>query len=128
MAAAARGNVALLQLILDTGKVGQDALDAALFATAEAKKEVREALTKAGAKPLPPADPKDREAWAALAGTYESDNGGTLTVKVADVGLVTGSASGSAPPIGRPARTRSPRSASPSRRSPSSGTGTRWRG
>src|SRR5262249_41629975 len=35
LSAAARGNVALLQLVLDTGKVSQDALDAALYATSE---------------------------------------------------------------------------------------------
>lgn len=93
--AASRANVALLQLILDTGKVSQDALDAALFSTSESQEAVREALTRAGAKPLPPADPKDREAWAPLAGTYESDNGSTLTVKVAEVGLVAGSRFGS---------------------------------
>jgi hypothetical protein len=89
-AAAARGNVALLQLMLDTGKVTRDALDAALHAAPESRKEVREALTKAGAKPLPPADPKDRESWAALAGTYENDNATSLAVKVTDAGLSTG--------------------------------------
>jgi outer membrane protein assembly factor BamB len=88
--AAARGNVTLLQQILDTGKVTQDALDAALFATPESRKEVREALTKAGAKPLPPADPKDREVWTALAGSFENDNANSMTVKVAEVGLVAG--------------------------------------
>src|SRR5204863_9804707 len=88
--AAARGNLAVLQLVLDTGKVKHDALDAALFSTPEGKKEMREALTKAGAKPLAPADPKDREAWAALAGTYEADHGGTLTIKVTEVGLANG--------------------------------------
>jgi outer membrane protein assembly factor BamB len=91
MTAAARGNVTLLQLVLDSGKVTGDALDAALYATSESRKEVRELLTKAGAKQPPPADAKDREAWAALAGTYENDNATALTVKVADVGLVTGS-------------------------------------
>jgi outer membrane protein assembly factor BamB len=90
MTATARGNVALLQLVLDTGKVTPDALAAALHATPEARKEVREALTKAGAKPLPSADAKDREAWAGLAGTYENDNASALTVRIADVGLVTG--------------------------------------
>jgi outer membrane protein assembly factor BamB len=90
MTAAARGNLTLLQLVLDTGKVTQDALDAALHATAESRKEVREALTKAGAKPLPPADPKDREACAVYAGTYENDNAASMAVKVADVGLVSG--------------------------------------
>ncbi|HVK07977.1 MAG TPA: PQQ-binding-like beta-propeller repeat protein [Gemmataceae bacterium] len=89
--AASRGNVTLLQLVLDTGKVGQDALAAALHGTPEGRKEVREALTKAGAKPLPIADAKDREKWAALAGTYENDNATALTVKVTDAGLATGS-------------------------------------
>lgn len=91
MAAAGRGNVMVLQLILDTGKVKQEALDAALFAAPESRKEVRELLSKVGAKPLPPADPKDRAAWAALAGAYENDNTTTMTIKVADVGLVVGS-------------------------------------
>jgi hypothetical protein len=95
MSLAARGNATLLPLILDTGKVSQDALDAALYSTAETRKEVRELLTKAGAKPLPAADPKDREAWAALAGTYENDHAGTLILKVTEVGLVTGGFGGS---------------------------------
>jgi outer membrane protein assembly factor BamB len=90
MTAAARGKVTLLQLILDSGKVKQDALDAALFSTPEGRKEVRAALTKAGARPLPPADPKDREAWAALAGTYENDHARTLKIEVTDVGLLSG--------------------------------------
>ena len=90
LTAATRGDVALLRLILETGKVSQDALDAARYATPETRKEVREALTKAGAKALPPADPKDREAWATLAGTYENDNATAMTIKATDVGLVTG--------------------------------------
>jgi outer membrane protein assembly factor BamB len=78
-----------LRVLLDSGKVSQDALDAALFATAESNKETREALTKAGARPLSPIAEKDREALKPLAGTYESDNGGRLTIEVQDVGLVT---------------------------------------
>jgi outer membrane protein assembly factor BamB len=92
LTAATRGNVTLLRLVLDTGKVTQDALDAALHAAPETAKETREALVKAGAKPLPATDPKDREAWAALAGTYENDNATALTIKVADVGLTIGTA------------------------------------
>src|SRR5215211_3456004 len=42
---AVRGNAVLLQLVLDTGKVTQDALDAALSAAPASGKEVREALT-----------------------------------------------------------------------------------
>jgi ankyrin repeat protein len=67
--AAARGNIPLLKLLLETGKVGQETLDAVLFSTPEIKTEVREALTAAGARPLPPIEAKDREAWASLAGT-----------------------------------------------------------
>lgn len=89
MAAASRGNATVLQVLLDTGKVKQDVLDAALFSTSESNKEVREALTKAGAKPVPPAAEKDREAWKPLAGKYESDNGGQLTVEIGETGLVT---------------------------------------
>jgi outer membrane protein assembly factor BamB len=89
MTSAARGQVALLQLILDTGKVKQDALDAALFSAPESRKEVRAVLVKAGARPLPPADPKDRKAWAALAGTYENDHARTLKIEVAKVGLLS---------------------------------------
>jgi len=90
MTAAASGKVPLLQQILDTGKVKQDALDAALFAAPEGRKEIRAALTRAGAKPLPPADPKDRKAWARLAGAYENDNTATLKIEVAEVGLLSG--------------------------------------
>jgi len=90
-AATRRGNLAVLQAVLDTGKVKQDALDAALFSTEESKKEIREALTKAGAKPLPVAAPKDRDVWQALVGSYENEYGGVLKVEVRDTGLVTSS-------------------------------------
>src|ERR671930_450265 len=49
--------------------------DAALFASPADGRAVRAALEKAGAAPLKPAAPQDRDAWAPLAGTYESDNG-----------------------------------------------------
>lgn len=87
LAAVKNGNIALLQTILETGKVKQDALDAALFAAAEDKKDIREALTKAGAKPLPPVAEKDREAWKALAGSYESEYGSTIKIEVKESGL-----------------------------------------
>ncbi len=89
IAATSRGSLPVVQAVLDTGKVGQDALDAALFTAAVTNKELREALTKAGAKPLEPAAEKDREAWKPLAGTYESDNGGRVTFEIQEVGLVT---------------------------------------
>lgn len=99
MGLASRGNLSRLQLVLDTGKVGQDALDAALFSTGDDKKEVSEALVQAGAKPLPAADPADREKWAGLVGSFESDNGGAMSVEIADVGLITKSASGNKMPF-----------------------------
>ena len=51
--------------ILDLAKVSQDALDAALYIVSSGtNKELKEALEKAGAKPLPPASEEDRKAWA----------------------------------------------------------------
>ena len=88
MSAAAAGRHQVLQLVLENAKPKQDALDAALFAAPESNKEVREALEKAGAVALKPAAEKDRDSWKSLDGTYESDNGGRLTVELKDVGLV----------------------------------------
>jgi outer membrane protein assembly factor BamB len=85
--AAAGGKLPPLRAVLDNAKPSRDALDAALFAAAKDKKEVQEALTKAGATPLPPAPEKDRGAWKALAGTYENENGGKVTVEVLETGL-----------------------------------------
>jgi outer membrane protein assembly factor BamB len=90
-AAARQGELPVLQAILDTGKVKQDALDAALFASGDAKKEIREALTKAGAKPLPMAAEKDRAAWQSLAGSYENEYGTVMKVEVKETGLATSS-------------------------------------
>jgi outer membrane protein assembly factor BamB len=82
------GNVTILRAVLDGSKPTKDALDAALFAAPKGAAEIRAALEKAGAVALPTAAPKDREAWGPLAGTYESDNGGQLTITLKDVGLV----------------------------------------
>ena len=91
--AAGRGGLPVVQALLDGGKVSQDALDAALYTAPSGNKELREALTKAGAKPIAPAAEKEREAWKPLEGTYESDNGGRMTFQVQEVGLVTQSGS-----------------------------------
>jgi hypothetical protein len=85
--AAGSGRLAVLRALLDNGKPRRVALDAALFATAKDKKEIREALEKAGARPLAPAAEKERERWKPLAGTYESENGGKLTIEVLETGL-----------------------------------------
>jgi outer membrane protein assembly factor BamB len=86
--AAAGGSLPVLQAVLDNGKPRREALDAALFTAAKDNKEVREALEKAGAAALEPAAEKDREVWKSLTGTYESENGGKLTVEVLETGVV----------------------------------------
>lgn len=108
--AVVRGNLSILQALLDTGKVKQESLDAALFISGAeeskkeepkkdepkkegSKKEIREALIKAGAKPLPQAAEKDRESWQILTGTYENENGSAMKIEVKDVGLVLSSGS-----------------------------------
>jgi outer membrane protein assembly factor BamB len=89
--AASQGSEPLVKMILEQAKVSQDALDAGLYSATTAKNaKIQELLTKAGAKALPAAREQDRQAWAKLAGTYESDGGGTLVITLKDVGLVTG--------------------------------------
>ena len=85
--AAAGGKLPTLRAVLDNGKPRRDALDAALFAAAKDNKELREALEKVGAAPLKSAPEKDRGSWKPLAGTYESENGGKLTVEVLETGI-----------------------------------------
>jgi len=86
--AAASGGLPVIRTLLDNSKPMQDALDAALHVAPESNKELREALTKAGAVALKPAAEKDRKAWTPLGGTYESDNGARLSVELNEVGLV----------------------------------------
>lgn len=87
--AAGRGQAAVVQAILDNGKLPQDLLDAALFAApTDDKQKVREILTKAGAITPKKATPEERQQWSPLTGTYESDNGGKLAVELKDFGLV----------------------------------------
>jgi outer membrane protein assembly factor BamB len=89
--AASQGNAALVQTILDLGKVSQDALDAALYTAATAKREkLEQGLKKAGARPLPVASAKDRKAWEKLVGTYESDGGAKMVLTLKEPGLVYG--------------------------------------
>jgi outer membrane protein assembly factor BamB len=89
--AASQGNEAMVRMILDRGKVSRDALDAALYSAATAKRErLSQALKLAGARPLPAAKEKDRKAWAKLAGTYESDGGATMALTLKEPGLVFG--------------------------------------
>ena len=90
-AASSLGDLLILQAVLDTGRVKQEALDAALFTTPVSDKEIHELLAKAGAKPLPAAAQKDREAWQALAGSYENENGTVIKAEIKETGLVIGS-------------------------------------
>jgi len=87
--AASQGDEAMVKMILGHGKVGQDALDAALYSATTGKKEkLTEILGRAGAKPLPTASEKDRVAWEKLVGTYESDGGARMVLTLAKAGLV----------------------------------------
>jgi hypothetical protein len=86
LTATGMGKLDVLETLLDSGKVHQDALDAALAGAG--KDKVKEALRKAGAKPLKSVSAEHKKAWAALAGTYESDGGSKLTVEVRDTGVV----------------------------------------
>ena len=87
--AASLKNEAMVQMIIEHGKVGQDALDAALYiAGVGAKEKLQEALKKAGAHPLPPATESDRKMWEKLAGTYESDGGFPMVISLKEVGLI----------------------------------------
>ncbi|MBI2823819.1 MAG: PQQ-binding-like beta-propeller repeat protein [Planctomycetia bacterium] len=87
VAAAAGGKSAVLQAVLAGGKVGQEALDAALFSAPRGNEAVQEALAKAGAAPLPPLPAEQREAWKPLEGAYENDNGMKLTIELVDTAL-----------------------------------------
>src|ERR1700685_2005270 len=87
-AVARGGHRKMVEMILKEGKVSQQGVDAALYVVGKNAK-LQEVLTKAGAKPLPPADKRDREKWAKVAGTYEADGGGKLTIALKDVGLVS---------------------------------------
>src|SRR5205823_4128071 len=79
VAATAAGNVKMAQAILDSAKVSQAALDAALYLTVGGtNKEMKAALERAGAKPLPPAPEQNRKEWTKLAGSYDSDGGQRL--------------------------------------------------
>ena len=88
--AASQGNEAMVRIILDRGELSQDALDAALYLAATAKRErLSQALKLAGARPLPPAKEPDRKAWAKpLYGPhlYTCSNSGVLACYEAATG------------------------------------------
>jgi outer membrane protein assembly factor BamB len=84
MSAADRGRLSLVRLLLEKRKIRPETLSAALLLTRKNRTELREALTKAGAKPLPAASAAEQAAWKPYLGVYESDNGGKLTVEITD--------------------------------------------
>jgi outer membrane protein assembly factor BamB len=68
--AAIRGDLKMMQVFLDSGKLKQGTLDSTLAAIPASKKEVVELVQKAGAKPPPPTDKVDLEPYV---GTYRND-------------------------------------------------------
>lgn len=94
---AAMGNLSRLELLLGTGKVSQDVLDATLYSTKQAREEIIKCLKKAGAQPLAEASEADRQRWLELVGKYDNDMGGNLELAVEPVGLVVKSMLGNTP-------------------------------
>jgi outer membrane protein assembly factor BamB len=95
LSAADRGQLSMVRLLLEKRKVRPETLSAALLLTRKSRTEVREALTKAGAQPLPPASVGEQAAWKPYLGVYENDNGGKLTIEITDGLLMAKSAGGS---------------------------------
>ena len=79
-----RGRVSFVRLLLEKRKIRPDTLDAALLLAPASRAELREVLTKAGAKAVPAASTADQAKWKPYLGVYESDNGGKLTVEIKD--------------------------------------------
>ena len=88
LGAAGRGQLSMVRLLLQKRQVRPDTLSAALALLPASRKELRETLIKAGAKPLPAASAAEQASWKPYLGVYESDNGGKLTVEIKD-GLLT---------------------------------------
>ncbi|HEV3024717.1 MAG TPA: ankyrin repeat domain-containing protein, partial [Pirellulales bacterium] len=84
LAAAHAGNVAIIRAVLQKGKVGQDALDVALFQTPKDAAEARDALQIAGASLPKTASNAERDASLAYVGEYESEAGRKLKVEIQD--------------------------------------------
>src|SRR5215207_6458529 len=86
VSAALSGKVENVESILKLSKIGQDALDVALHSAIPEK--LKKILKDAGAKPLPKASEADQAVWKKMAGRYESDGGGGLSLASSDVGLL----------------------------------------
>ncbi len=84
LSAAAMRRVSVLRVLLASHRCGPEALGAALAVTPRDSTEGLAELKKAGAKSLPAATADEQRAWQRLAGTYENENGGKLTVAIQD--------------------------------------------
>jgi outer membrane protein assembly factor BamB len=89
--AAAGGKAAHVRVLLDKGKVPAEAKAAALAAVPAKAPDVADLLRKAGAKQLPPSPAVPPEKLGELAGSYESQQGHSVTVAAKDGLLVTNS-------------------------------------
>jgi hypothetical protein len=89
-AAAMNGNLKLVQAVLDTGTIKQEAFDSALTATPPSHQDVIKLLHKAGAKPIPPSASAKLKPFV---GRYRSTNGVIVEVKFSD-GQLTASFDG----------------------------------
>jgi len=95
--AAARGDSKLVEAILETAKLKEEALTKALAATPAKHAAVAELLKKAGAKPAAKTEVVvDRDLLAAYAGTYRSDGAAELKIVVEDGKLSAQFGTGSA--------------------------------
>src|SRR5262245_843398 len=87
MSSASAGRLEVVKVLLESKKVSQEALDAAISALPADKKEMNELLVKAGAKPFKPISEEDKKAWAALAGDYETENGTKIKFEILERGF-----------------------------------------
>ena len=87
MAAVTIGKVPVVQALIDSGKVSQEARDAAISAVPADKKELREILVKAGAKAFQPISEAQKKDWTPLAGEYETENGSKFKFELGKFGL-----------------------------------------
>ena len=94
------GNLEIVKAALAKGELKPESLSSALsHATKKNHPEIVEVLTKAGAKPPPPANfPVDAETLQSYAGAYKSDRAGEVALSVKD-GKLLGSFSGGGRPF-----------------------------
>jgi outer membrane protein assembly factor BamB len=81
LSAVSSGNPGLLRAVLESAKVQPESRSAALLLAPDGNAEVRDLLTKAGARPLPP--PRgDPARWKAYEGDYEEARGPRVRIHV----------------------------------------------